>query len=215
MRTRLLTPIALVISALQLTPEPGEYPSPIMVRDALAWAASGSPAPYPLRGKDGGTVGVVYTPYVRLAIAARIARAEGRPLRAPDVTSLDVDPLYGGRTSGWWYLGVRLDATSYLPDRHDYDVVLLDRDEAQAGLRDARIATRSGLPLWIGVGRGMAYRPLMIGMNHPSVYVVAGVDPARLRGRLPLLVLGVDRNRPVDPVIAEGVITSRDVEAWK
>jgi hypothetical protein len=160
-------------------------------------------------------VGVVYTPYVRLAIAARIARDEGRPLRPEDVTSSDLDPLYNGRTRGWWYVGVRLDVTSYLPERHAFDLVLLDVEEDRAGLRDARIATPSGLPFWIGRGRGMAYRPLMIGMNHdPFVYVLAGVDPARLRNRPPVLVLGVDRNRPV-PVIAEGVITAQDVEAWK
>jgi hypothetical protein len=75
------------------------------VRDALSWAASASPAPYPLRGTDGRTVGMVYTPYVRLAIAARVARSEGRPIEAEQVRPTDIDPLYGPFSRGLWYLG--------------------------------------------------------------------------------------------------------------
>lgn len=158
MRWLLLAALMLMGAAIQTSREPAEYPSSTMVQDALAWAASGSPAPYPLRGCDGRTVGVVYTPCVRLAIAARLARDEGRPLRPHDVTSSDVDPLYGGRARGWWYVGVRLDVTPYWPERQDFDLVLLDPDEARAGLRDARVATRSGLPFWIGRGAAWPIR---------------------------------------------------------
>jgi hypothetical protein len=190
--------------------------SPAEIRDALAWAASGSPAPYPLLGNDGRTVGIVYTPYVRLAISARIARDEERPIRADQVTRLDVDPILGPSPHGRWYIGLRLDVTTYKPGQHDFDVVLVGNEEAPIGQLDARLAARGEFPLWIGRGRGMAYQPLRIGMaGDEAVYVLAGVDSARLRAQLPARIVAVDRNRGADQLIVEGVITERDVAAWK
>lgn len=48
-----------------------------------------------------------------------------------------------------------------------------------------------------------------------AVYVLAGVDPARLRGEFPVRIIAVDRNRGADRVNVEGVITERDFTAWK
>ena len=192
------------------------YPGAAVVRDALSWAATGSPAPYPMRDAGGRTVGVVYTPYVRLAISAQLARKGGGQFQAEQVTPADVDPLFGGATRGWWYIALRLDVTSYTPARHDFDVVLLSGAEARIGERDARLATPSGLPLWVGRGRGMAYPPLMIGMtDDDAVYVLAGVDPARLQDRLPVRAIAVDRNRSGNQVIAEAVVTREDVARWR
>jgi hypothetical protein len=186
------------------------------VRDALEWAASGSPAPYPLRGSDGRTVGIVYTPYVRLAISARVARDEGRPMRVEQVTRSDIDPIFGPSPHGRWYIGLRLDVTTYMPGQHDFDVVLVGNEEAPVGQLDARLAARGEFPLWIGRGRGMAYQPLRIGMaGDEAVYVMAGVDSARLRAQLPARIVAVDRNRGADQLIVEGVITERDVVAWR
>ena len=186
------------------------------IRDALAWGASGSPAPYPLRGGDGRTVGVVYTPCVRLAISARVARDQGRPMRAEQVTKLDIDPLFDPSPGGRWYIGLRLDVTLYEPGLHDFDVVLIGNEEAPIDQLDPRLATRGEFPLWIGRGRGMAYQPLRIGMaGDEAVYVLAGVDSARLRAQLPARIVAVDRNRGSDQLIVEGVITQRDVAAWK
>ena len=182
------------------------------IRDALVWAASGSPAPYPLRGSDGRAVGIVYTPYVRLAISARVARHEGRPMRAERVTRADIDPIFDPSPQGRWYIGLRLDVTSYKRGQHDFDVVLVGNEESPIGQLDARLATRGEFPLWIGRGRGMAYQPLRIGMGgDDAVYVLAGVDSARLRAQLPARIVAVDRSRGADPLIVEGVITERDV----
>lgn len=48
-----------------------------------------------------------------------------------------------------------------------------------------------------------------------AVYVLAGVDSARLRAQLPARIVAVDRNRGADQLIVEGVITEGDVAAWK
>jgi hypothetical protein len=186
------------------------------IRDAVAWAASGSPAPYPLRGSDGRAVGIVYTPYVRLAISAYVARSEGRPIRADQVTRSDIDPIFDPSPRGRWYIGLRLDVTSYEPGQHDFDVVLVGSEDTPVGQLDARLATRGEFPLWIGRGRGMAYQPLRIGMvGDEAVYVLAGMDSARLRAQLPARIVAVDGNRGADQLIVEGVITERDVAAWK
>lgn len=217
MRWLLLALVPLVASAtLTQNPESGASLSPAEIRDALAWAASGSPRPYPLRGNDGRAVGIVYTPYVRLAISARVARDEGHPMRAEQVTRLDIDPIFGPSPHGRWYIGLRLDVTTYKPGQHDFDVVVVGNEEAPIDQLDARLAARGGLPLWIGRGRGMAYRPLRIGMaGDEAVYVLAGVDSARLRAQLPARIVAVDRNRGAEQLIVEGVITERDAAAWK
>src|SRR5689334_24655473 len=74
--------------------------SPQDLRAAIAWGTSGEPAPYPLhhRSPDPAKVnpvivGVVYTPFVRVALAARQAHDAFRDFGEQDVTPLIVEPL--------------------------------------------------------------------------------------------------------------------------
>ena len=56
----------------------------------------------------------------------------------------------------------------------------------------------------------------MIGMTgDDAVYVLAGVDPAKLRAGLPARLIALDHNRSGDQVITEGVVTSADIARWK
>ncbi len=131
------------------------------------------------------------------------------------MTLEDIDPLHGEHAHGWWYIGLRLDVATYAPERQGFDVLLVSDEEPRGGELDAPLAMPRALLRWIGRGRGMAHRPLMIGIQDDHVYVVAEVDPARLRGRLPARMIVVDRTRGVDQVVVEGVITERDVAGWK
>jgi hypothetical protein len=214
---RLMALIAMLGLAAQ-TPPPAR-PEALTAADlssALAWAATGSPGPYPLRNGDGRTVGVVYTPYVRAAVAARVARDEGHALTADQVTPADLDPMGGESHRGWWwYIGLRLDVTTYLPGEQDFDAVLVSGEEVRAGHLDVRLAMPGGLTRAIGRGSSIANRSLRIGMRDDHVFIVVAVDPARLRAHLPARIVAIDRMRGADQVIVEGVITARDVAAWR
>lgn len=64
--------------------------TPADIAQAIEWGQSGRPEAYPLRSafpRNKTTSGVVYTPYLRVALAARAAREEERGFTAEDVTS--------------------------------------------------------------------------------------------------------------------------------
>ena len=64
--------------------------TPADIAQAIEWGQSGRPEAYPLRSafpRNKTTPGVVYTPYLRVALAARAAREEERGFTAEDVTS--------------------------------------------------------------------------------------------------------------------------------
>ena len=69
---------------------------PDEIAQAIEWGRSGQPAAYPLRSafpKARTTPGAVYTPYLRVALASRSAREEGRMFTARDVTPGMTAPL--------------------------------------------------------------------------------------------------------------------------
>jgi hypothetical protein len=206
---------SLGLAAQTPTPKTRALLSAADIQRALAWAATGSPAPYPLRSSDGRTVGVVYTPYVLVAVAARVAREEGHPITANQVTPTDIAPMRGRPENGAWFIGLRLDVTTYTPGQQDFDVVVVSEEEVRAGELDAKLAMPGGLLRLIGRGSAIGDRSLRIGMRDEHVFIVAAVDPAQLRAKLPARIIAIDRMRGADQVIVEGVITERDVAAWK
>jgi hypothetical protein len=63
--------------------------TPEEIAQAIEWGQSGRPEGYPLRSAFPGNKtppGAVYRPYLRVALAARAAREEGRTFTADDVT---------------------------------------------------------------------------------------------------------------------------------
>lgn len=69
------------------------------IEQAIEFGLSGEPEPYLLRHVPGAVksssviVGVVYTPFVRVAVAARHAREEGQAFTPADVTPKLVEPV--------------------------------------------------------------------------------------------------------------------------
>ncbi len=65
------------------------------VVSAIAWGARESPQPYVLRwpGPDRSPVGLLYTPFIRVAIAARRAADRGETLNASDLPGALVEPV--------------------------------------------------------------------------------------------------------------------------
>jgi hypothetical protein len=109
-RAKTILAIALVIASTGgAAGQPGAL-SRATVQEAIAFGLSGDPRPYLLRharDRNGGTndvvVAALYTPFLRVAIAARSAREEGRVLDPNNLPGWLVAPdlLVAVR----WYLG--------------------------------------------------------------------------------------------------------------
>jgi hypothetical protein len=73
--------------------------APKDIDEAIAWGTQGNPAPYLLhyRGRPGRVnvviVGAVYTPFLRVALAAKFAREAGRSFTHNDVSPNLIEPL--------------------------------------------------------------------------------------------------------------------------
>src|SRR5215475_3061070 len=69
------------------------------IDEAIEWGMNGDPAPYPLHhaGPPGKVnpviVGAVYTPFLRVALAANVARRAGRTFTQTDVSQSLIEPV--------------------------------------------------------------------------------------------------------------------------
>lgn len=73
-------------------------PAPVALRAAIDWGISGDPQPYLLRHAQGvGTndvvVGAVYTPFLRVALAAHAAWADGHELTPAEIRPTLTEPV--------------------------------------------------------------------------------------------------------------------------
>jgi hypothetical protein len=67
-----------------------QFLTPELIAEAIVWGRSAQPEPYVLRSafiRNETPPGVVYTPYLRVALAARAAADQGREFTVEDVTA--------------------------------------------------------------------------------------------------------------------------------
>ena len=88
-----------VAACLALAAQAPSPLSPAAIAEAIELGTYGDPAPYLLRHAGGRTpnpviVGAIYTPYLRVALAARAARAAGRTFTEADVTPQLIEPVF-------------------------------------------------------------------------------------------------------------------------
>jgi hypothetical protein len=89
--------------------QPTGAPTELDIADAIQFGTFGDPAPYPLRGLarpgivNRAIVGVVYTPFIRIALAAKVARLNGEPFTRDDVTARLAEPVV--YVAFRWYCG--------------------------------------------------------------------------------------------------------------
>ena len=108
------------------------------IHEAIHLGTFGKPAPYPIRNpaapghQPTGEMAVVYTPFIRIALAANAAANEGRTFSTADVTDALVEPVV--YVAYRWYCCVDREhgdsATTWDPHRAptDYHVAtMLDR----------------------------------------------------------------------------------------
>ena len=70
--------------------------TPQQIDAAIAWGRTGQPEPYPLRSafaKAKTPAGAVFTPFLRVALAARFAMERGEGFDVNDVTAAMIAPL--------------------------------------------------------------------------------------------------------------------------
>src|SRR5207249_1674417 len=125
------------------------------IDEAIAWGVDGDPTPYLLHhtGHPGKVnpviVGAIYTPFLRVALAAKAARIEGRTFSPSDLTPKLVEPVI--YVAFRWYCCVDPDHGSDLatwdPSRPPLDYkIAVPGDRAVRGRSWLRV-TRS--PMWI------------------------------------------------------------------
>ncbi len=148
--------IALVVSFFVI-PAPGVAQGPLAgtrprVEEAIEWGLSGDPSPYLLRHAGGVApnpviVGAIYTPYLRVALAAKAARAAGQAFTINDVSPELTEPtIY---VAFRWYCcdHDRPDASSFNPfEPFDYQIARVPQTSHLPTDGELRSAVP---PLWI------------------------------------------------------------------
>ena len=99
-RTAVGSLIVAVLVTAHVLAEPRSSLSPRDIADSIRLGQEGDPQPYLMRHvtsnparKNTTIVGVVYTPFIRIALAAHAAREAGRPFTAADVRDEWLEPV--------------------------------------------------------------------------------------------------------------------------
>jgi hypothetical protein len=91
-----------VLFAAQLLAQPSPTLTRQDIDDAIQWGVTGNPLPYLLHHDDGRPghgvnsviVGNIYTPFLRVALAAKAARDTGEDLTPADVKATWIEPVF-------------------------------------------------------------------------------------------------------------------------
>jgi hypothetical protein len=127
-RTVLAT-VSIVVMATSLQAQPAETLTAKDIADAIQLGTYGEPAPYPVhylqREPDvvnDVVVAVLYTPFVRVALAAKVATAKGIAFEPSDVTAAMIEPVY--YVAFRWYCcdGVHGEMGNWYPGPFDYKI---------------------------------------------------------------------------------------------
>jgi hypothetical protein len=90
-----------VLFAAPLVAQPSSTLTPKDIHEAIEWGLTGDPSPYLLHHQDGRTgngvnsviVGAVYTPFLRVALAAKAARDKREDFTPADVKAAWIEPV--------------------------------------------------------------------------------------------------------------------------
>jgi hypothetical protein len=200
--------------------------SPQDVRAAIAWGNSGEAAPYPLhhRSPDPAKVnpvivGVIYTPFVRVALAAKQAHDAFRDFGEQDVTPSIVEPL--AYVALRWYC---CDPDHGHDLEHFHPLVPFDYKVAVAG-QDRFTESYLRLdgmqllpPAWVKraaamrsrLGGSLPYDDIVLVAAYPMANISAGTDFVIYRDDLTPGVSGFPTRN-----IRNGRVTAADIAAWK
>jgi hypothetical protein len=187
------------------------------VDDAIRLGETGQPAPYLLHNKqredtvNNGVMAVVYTPFVRVALAAKVAWDEGRHLEKDNISPALLEPV--AYVAFRWYCCVDSDhgdRWNWHPRTppFDYDVA------TPASARGWGVIAR---PLW--VRRDLSLLDEIGGIPYDDIVLIAGYPMSVLSQPSDF---GIYRSwpSPIDPRHQDtgmivGRVTAADVRGWR
>jgi hypothetical protein len=178
-----------LLSALPLRAERSDTLAPQDIEEAIKWGMDGDPTPYLLHhkglaGKQNPViVGAVYTPFLRVALAAKAARAAGRDFTSRDVTRSLIEPVV--YVAFRWYCCVDPahgnDLDSWDPSRPPVDYkIAVPGDRSPGSPSSLRLAS----PLWTTrdtsllttFGGAPPYRDVVMLAAYPMAALTNGAD---------------------------------------
>jgi hypothetical protein len=221
-----LTAAIALLAARPLRAQLTATPSPQDVRAAIAWGNSGEPAPYPLHHRsydpakeNSVIVGVVYTPFVRVALAAKQAHDAFRDFGEEDVTPSIVEPL--AYVALRWYC-CDPDHGQDLEHFHpftpfDYKIAVAGQDrftESYLRLDGLRLLP----PVWVKraasmrsrLGGSLPYDDIVLVAAYPMADISAGTDFVIYRDDLTPSASGFAARE-----IRDGRVTAADLATWR
>ena len=179
---------------------------------AIEWGRTARPEGYTLRNSAGERVGALYTPYLRVALAARFAAERNQPFSPNDVSPRVIDPR-GPEPNGeaTVYIAMRVDGTE---SRDDYEPGLEVRllQDGSGGAATSLIA-RSGSS---SIGRGRRFAPayLRYGLDVDAVHVLASFSHEQVRRASQVeLFDSLHGKRWRESALA--IITESDLSEWR
>ena len=203
--------------------------SPKDIRDAIAWGRQGDPAPYNLhhRSYDPGKenpviVGVVYTPFVRVALAAKKAHDAFREFGDEDLTPALVEPL--AYVAMRWYC-CDADHGADLASHHplvpfDYKIAVAGYDRFSESL--IRLdALRLLPPVWVkrarsmlaDLGGSLAYSDIVVVAAYPVADITPDTDFIIYRDHPTPGADGYPARNVRD--VRDGRVTAADLALWR
>ena len=191
-------------------------PTAVDIEEAIRWGETGTPSPYLLHHAqyqgttDDVVVGAVYTPFVRVALAAHAAHDKGERLDPENIPEWVVEPVV--YIAFRWYCcdGDHGDMASYHPlEPFDYALAVPGRP---AGLRNI-----AAPPLW--VERDLSLLNAFGGVPYSDVVLLAGY-PLPALSQPGDFVIYRNVPNPANPqypgtLMEIGRVTASDVRDWR
>lgn len=194
-----------IASCLALGAQTSPSLSSTLIADAIELGTYGEPAPYLLRHAGGRTpnsviVGAIYTPYVRVALAARAARAAGRTFAEADVTPQLIEPVFYVAYR-WYCCDVEQNRDTFNPfASFDYKLARVPSPATPSNLHQA------SPPLWIR--RGVSTLASFGGKLPYNDVVLVAAYPLNLLTTDHDLVIYRDH-------VTDGRVTARNIRAGR
>jgi hypothetical protein len=216
MNQRLASSVVLAVLSVALRAQP----QPLTRSDidaAITWGESGEARAYVLHHAQGATgtnrviVGVVYTPFVRVALAAAATRAAGRTLSAYDMPPELVDPIV--HIAFRWYCcdSIKGDTPlSFNPFAEPFDYRIAvpgDPPVVSTGVTVTPLWVRRDLSALAAIG-GLPFRDTVLLAAYPLVALSGPSDFVIYRR-----VVGPDGHTITEE--RRGRITASDLRDWR
>jgi hypothetical protein len=213
-----------VLSATLLAQSPDTL-TPRDIDEAIKWGMEGDPTPYLLHyeGSPGKVnpviVGTIYTPFLRVALAANVARSAGRDFASSDVTPSLIEPVI--YIAFRWYCCVDSDhgndLASWDPSRPpvDYKIAVpgdrVVRSHSRLRVTASPLWTSHDTSLLASFGGDLPYRDVVLIASYPMSVLTAGANFIIYREWGPSPTFPAEKNTSM----LVGQVTREDLTHWR